>query len=67
MEDISTQVHDMKENLQERGYIARVCAYNRSSTKMEAKKTVDKDERQCRFCGYSEVHLGAEDCPAFGK
>ena len=53
MENISTQVHDMKENLQERGYIARVRAYNRNSKNMEAKKTVNKDERQCRFCGYS--------------
>ena len=67
IEDISLQVHDMKDSLGDR-HIARV----RVPRKQRAyRKQVSSEEEDaamvCRYCGYDRRHTTIEDCPAYGQ
>ena len=66
-EDISLQVHDMKEP--QGRYIARVCKPKKRRPLHKQRNSCDEDEMPllCRYCGYMRDHTNIEDCPALGK
>ena len=71
IEDIADQVHVMKDQPRDRQYIARIDTHNTIRKKMN-RKTLHTGGREehipiCRYCGYPEIHLAIQDCPAYGK
>ncbi|MEW8546229.1 MAG: hypothetical protein AB2693_22155, partial [Candidatus Thiodiazotropha sp.] len=66
-EDISLQVHDMKEP--QGGYIARVCKLKKRRPFHKQQYSSDEEEMPavCQYCGYRRDHTNIEDCPAYGK
>ena len=66
-EDISLQMHDMKETLDDRR-IARVRIPKKQRAYRKHCRSDDEDEAKgCRYCGYDRKHRKIEDCPAYGK
>ena len=61
----------MKDQPQDRQHIARIDTHNTVRKKMN-RKTLYKEGRGehtpiCRYCGYPEIHLAIQDCPAYSK
>ena len=66
-EDISLQMHDMKETIDDRR-IARVRIPKKQRAYRKPCRSDDEDEAKvCRYCGYDRKHSKIEDCPAYGQ
>ena len=67
IEDISLQVHDMKDARDDR-YVARV-DNSRKQKHYRNHRSSDEDDVEmiCRHCGYDRKHRTIEDCPAYGQ
>ena len=66
-EDISLQVHNMKDTLDSR-HIARVRIPKKQSAYRNHCSSDEEDEVMvCRYCGYDKKHRMIEDCPAYGQ
>ena len=66
-EDISLQMHDMKETLDDRR-IARVRIPKKQRGYRKHCRSDDEDEAKgCRYCGYDRKHRKIEHCPAYGQ
>ena len=66
-EDISLQVHNMKDTLDGR-HIARVRIPKKQRAYQNHCSSDEEDEAMvCRYCGYDKKHRMIEDCPAYGQ